>query len=231
MKRCERIFETRWAGVAARFAAEDDMIVRWLEMEPGRQFEPETGRFFLEQLQAREGMVIDVGASTGWFTVPAALMGRAVVAIEPNVRVARRLWLNLEISEVRPGLVSLFEVAASDHTGQAVFFHNPRVPLTSGGSVQAPTCGHPAREMVAVTRVDDLVALDRPVAVLKVDVEGHELAVLEGARGVIQSWAPAVILEANTEGHAASLRIWADRAGYVLRRADERNWVGVRMPD
>lgn len=230
MKLADRIFEARWAGVPARFAAGDDMIVRWLEAEPGREFEPETGAFFLKHLHEREGLVVDVGASTGWFSIPAALHGRHVVAIEPNERVARRLRLNCEISGVSGPRFEIYDLAASDHAGQVVFFHNPAVPLTSGGSVQAPTCARPAREMVPCRRLDDLIG-PRKVAVLKVDVEGHELAVLEGARRVIESWTPALILEANTEAHRETLEIWSERMGYVLRSADERNLLGVHLAD
>jgi hypothetical protein len=47
--------------------------------------------------------------------------------------------------------------------------------------------------------------------VVKVDVEGHEDAVLDGADRILQTWRPALVLEANDPG---ALTVRLERLGY-----------------
>lgn len=48
---------------------------------------------------------------------------------------------------------------------------------------------------VAVRKMDDIVAQDVPVAVIKIDVEGGEYDVLQGAFGILKKWHPYIIFE------------------------------------
>jgi FkbM family methyltransferase len=48
---------------------------------------------------------------------------------------------------------------------------------------------------VAVRKMDDIVSQDIPVAVIKIDVEGGEYDVLQGASGLLKKWHPYIIFE------------------------------------
>ena len=48
---------------------------------------------------------------------------------------------------------------------------------------------------VDIARIDDLVPTDRPISLIQLDVEGHEVAVLQGAMGTIERSKPTLILE------------------------------------
>ena len=61
----------------ARFIARDDMIVAWCR-DTGQPFEPMTTAFMMERLKGRRGLFVDVGASTGWFSIPFAMGGHEV---------------------------------------------------------------------------------------------------------------------------------------------------------
>ena len=202
--------------LGATWIAEDDMIVRWIR-QTGLRFEPVTTPWMLEQMASRQGAYVDVGASTGWFAVPMAKRGYKVIAFECNARSAQRLRDNCALNGVE---ITLHEVAASNRIGKAVFSHNPRLPLTSGGSLE-PVSVNRAFEEVPCATLDSLV--DVPVALLKIDVEGHERAVLNGAARVIAESRPALVLEANTAQHEAVLVDWLRASAYVWSHADERN--------
>lgn len=211
----------------ARFLAKDDMIVRWLRQKPGRVFEPATFAWLMDVLASREGAFVDVGASTGWFAIPVALMRRPVIAVEANERVRVRLRENCRLNAVAPRII---DCAASDRDGEAVFMHNPLLPLTSGGSLEAVVVSTPAREIVPVRRLDGLIEAGERIAAMKIDVEGHELAVLAGAADIIMTERPALVLEANTDRHVQWLGAWCAEHGYDWHIADERNLLCSPQP-
>jgi FkbM family methyltransferase len=202
----------------ASWIAEDDMIVKWLR-RGNAAFEPVTTRWMLTEMTRREGAYVDVGASTGWFAVPFAKRGYKVIAFECNARSAQRLRDNCALNSTS---LMLHEAAASDRSGTAVFTHNPRLPLTSGGSLEFVRANRATEEVRCLT-LDSVI--DEPVALLKIDVEGHERAVLAGAERVIAESRPAMVLEANTAAHQAVLADWLRAHDYVWQGADERNML------
>lgn len=202
----------------AQFIAKDDMIVRWLRQGHG-PFEPVTTQWLFDRLDEREGLYLDVGASTGWFAVPVGMRGREVVAVECNARVLKRLRENLDLNEVE---AEVHAVAATDREGEVTFTYNPSWPLTSGGSLEPMVRGNRASETVRAATLDSLIG-DRKVAVLKMDVEGHEIAALDGARRLIARDRPFMVLEANTTAHEGVLAVFLWEVGYTYVKADERN--------
>ena len=213
----------------AKFIAADDMIVRY-ERREKKTFEPETWKFIKSQLESRPedqqgGIFVDVGASTGWFTVPVGLMGVQVVAFEPNPRVVDRLRQNLMLNDLDVSCVEVVPFAASNKKGETTFWYNGGLPLTSGGSIEAATCGNPKSETVKTLTIDQWVRIR--VSLLKVDVEGHEMAVLDGAEETISRWRPAMVLEANTEEHFRRLEARLKSLNYGFVRADTRNILAV----
>lgn len=205
--------------LGATWLAADDQIIRWLRNNPGRKFEPATTPWMLDQMAARKGAYVDVGASTGWFAIPMALRGYEVIAFECNARAIIRLKENCALNDVE---ITLHEAAATDHVGSVTFTYKPRLPLTSGGSLERVSANRASETVPAIT-LDSVV--DQPVALLKIDVEGHEMAVLRGAAALIEKYRPAMVLEANTGGHQAVLSGWCQQNGYGWSLADERNML------
>jgi FkbM family methyltransferase len=199
-------------------AAEDDMIIRWIR-ETGQPFEPATTAWMLDVMDGATGAYVDVGASTGWFAVPFAKRGHRVIAFEPNARVVTRLRDNCELNGVT---IELHHAAVSDREGEVTFGHNPRFPLTSGGSLE-PGRARSTFDIVPCTTLDAVV--DEPVHLIKIDVEGHERAVLRGAERLIETHRPALMLEANTAAHQTVLVEWLLDRQYEWVLADERNML------
>ena len=186
----------------AKFVRSNDMILNWMERS-GEAFEPVTTKWILNALEGR-GTFLDVGASTGFFTVPMALKGHRVIAIEPESAIRKEA---LKPSRGMKGVRS------------------SGVWRTSGASIQGATCASAVKVTVPTVQIDEL-HLDR-VDLIKIDVENHERAVLEGALETIKRDRPHLILEANSEKYQSHLAEILRSLGYRWEPADERNMIAV----
>jgi FkbM family methyltransferase len=161
-------------------------------------------------------LAIDVGANAGDYAHWLARHSRGCVAFEPNPELA-------QLVEHRYGGagVQVFAYALSDHSGQATL----RVPVIDGQECPALATvepanvigGMPMREVVVpLRRLDDLELAT--VGVIKIDAEGHELAVLGGAQVLIARDRPSVMIEVEERhkpGSVAAVRSFFDARGYV----------------
>lgn len=145
------------------------------------------------------GIALDVGANRGIYTRIMLGRNRRVVSIEPNpdcVRVLQRVFKNN---------VRIIAGAASNTNGEATL----RVPAGGGdglGTIESQNLVQGAFKTVTVKtfRIDDLGLTD--VTFMKVDVEGHEISVLEGAMELLKRDRPTILLEAEERHHPGAVR-------------------------
>jgi len=142
-------------------------------------------RFLLAALVKQGMRIVDVGANIGYYTLlfkRLAGPSAAIIAIEPSPENLPELRLNIEGNELQN--VKLLEVAVGARAGTAWLLEgiNSGVVAPNKGSYEVP-----------VRSLDELLT-DR-VDLLKIDVEGYEGFVLEGARNVIQRDRPVIFLE------------------------------------
>ena len=160
---------------------------------------------------------IDVGANMGelteWFfdTAPG---GRHHV-IEPLPSLAASLQRRFPEAIVH-------QCALSDTDGSADFFHVVDDPAWSGFRRQDVVADNQTVTIdVDVRRLDGLVG-DTTVKLIKIDVEGAELGVLRGAKGLLNRDRPMILFEhAPIHADAFGTRsdeVWTllDDAGYLL---------------
>ena len=170
---------------------------------------------------ARPGTTaVDAGANVGLFTVPLALAvgseGR-VLAFEPAPETVVRLHENLRRNGL--GNVSVFEAALGGERGAATLLLADDSAYNS--TATTPTAADSVVVEVPVVRLDDVWAeAGRPeVSVLKIDVEGAELDVLEGAGELVRSSRPAVLVEASEPRRAEAVSRLCAEHGYRLTPA------------
>lgn len=165
---------------------------RWTEGSAYRigltkQYEP-VQPYLLQLLVSACGAesFVDVGANVGQYAVhfAASNPGMRVVAFEPDSTAYLHLVTNMFLNDV---VVEVQAVAASDAEGPMPF---GVVGPMSGKNALLDTTIHPLTDyehgVEKYARRIDSYELSGPVA-FKVDVEGHELAVLRGAEGVLAS--------------------------------------------
>ena len=143
----------------------------------------------LRKLVGPGAVCLDVGANVGLFSCVLGLLVGAegrVHAFEPEPRNVARLRRNVTLNGL-DGVVEIHEAAVSDEAG-TVTFHRHDAAHSGWGGLE-PHPDHVARlERRAVT-VDDVLDerdIDR-VRLLKVDVEGAETRVLDGAARALAS--------------------------------------------
>jgi FkbM family methyltransferase len=149
---------------------------------------------------------LDVGANIG---VHAVRLGRLagpageVIAVEPDPELARRAADNAALNGLRN--VRLVQAAASDQAALQVSLYRAttRDPNRGRASLLPHAYLTGRAEQVGTVTVDQLTGADGrgaagttgPVSLIKIDVEGHEAAVVAGAARTIARYHPAVIFE------------------------------------
>ena len=166
---------------------------------------------------AAPGMTaFDVGANIGIYSVAVGrVVGREglVVAVEPDATNLSRLRDHLTLNSIANVLV--VEAVAGDHDGvvELQLADDPAFHSVAGIEV-----GHVAVGTMSVPSVRlDRIWEDRGrpiVSIVKIDVEGLELSVLRGARAMITSSHPALLVEANDEARLALIRNELEPLGY-----------------
>jgi FkbM family methyltransferase len=142
---------------------------------------------------APDACCVDVGAHTGDVLaeiVRIAPHGRHI-GFEPLPALAAALQRRLPGVDVR-------NVALGDTPGSAAFVHVLDRPGWSGLKARPTPDGGAARtETIAVTvqRLDDALPAGYAPALIKIDVEGAELGVLQGARATLAAHHPLLVFE------------------------------------
>jgi len=143
-------------------------------------------------------VVIDCGANVGLFTIAACGGGAGTVyAVEPANSTRLALQRNLDVA--RLSNVVVLPYALGDESGIVEF---TVMPGDGGLSSFAPAePGDGITEQVEVRRLDDVVPSEcwPRVSVVKIDVEGAEALLLDGATELLNSSHPALLIEMEDE--------------------------------
>jgi FkbM family methyltransferase len=140
------------------------------------------------------GRFVDAGANVGFWTLPAARRAGPsgqVVSFEPNPWAADRLERNRRLNDdgtLAP--VELVRKAVGSEVGELELFSDDLEAGASQATLHGSAVVGSRRESVAVhvTTLDDVV--DGEVDLLKMDVQGHESAVLRGGRRLFETSPP-----------------------------------------
>lgn len=212
--------------------------VRWrLDLDEGVQlalylgvYERSTTRA-LARIARPDMIAIDIGANIGAQALPLARQvgpkGR-VIAIEPADSAIARLRDNCALNpefEARVTLVHRALGAAGDRPAENYFASWPLATTVNAHPVHQ---GKPERSSAAASTLDDLIeelGLAR-VDLIKLDVDGNELPVMNGASATLGRHQPVIVfelapylLEARGDSPSALPQLFVDR-GYHLYDED-----------
>lgn len=155
---------------------------------------------------------VDAGANLGHMTSILALRAGAagqVWSFEPHPEIFVELQANAESWPAASGLgkIHLKQLALSNRSGtgwlttETHFAQNRgTAALVSPSDRDAPAVESSRKFSVPLSTLDELLGENQTIGVFKIDVEGHELGVLQGARRLIET---GRIRDIVFEDHAA----------------------------
>jgi FkbM family methyltransferase len=206
----------------------------------GRYYERNVEYWFRHAVAERSAPVVyDVGANCGYYVLVAAERARRVYAFEP-ASPSRRLLTGtvvrnkLDNVEILPCAVG----EGPDNASITLYNSSGNNGIVARNSESIKHLEVIGQEQVPVVTLDSLMADQAllPPDVIKMDIEGSELAALRGAREVLRTYHPLLIVEhdeaiARDAGYSLfALRDELESLGYRVRglRRDE---YGVHEQD
>lgn len=213
-------------GVGPMFLLQGDSCINSAAVK-GVRWEAPTADFIQKNL--KPGMTfVDAGAHVGYFTLLAAqavgYTGR-VIAFEPCKRNADILWANVLLQGYE-GWVTVVNAAVSDVAGEGQLFKYGKPENQGQHTLVKDFGGKPceARGIVEIMRIDDFVS---EADMVKLDVEGMELAAIRGMSGLES---PVLIVE----DHEGTNRTALEAEGWYVVFTDfykpgkQRNFIMER---
>jgi FkbM family methyltransferase len=194
-------------GLAVFSRGREDLVSRSLDLL-GQYSEKEV-RLFRSLIKAND-TVLDVGANFGGLSLPFARLveGGRVHAFEPHAKTAAFLRATLALNGLLDSVVVVHQLGVGNVSGEldlVTVDGNSGVSYLEAGGEAARDRSWAAGRRRRVSRVpvaalDDLAldGLDR-LKLLKIDAEGHDLAVLQGARRMVQLHRPWVYVEMEAD--------------------------------
>lgn len=171
----------------------------------------------LRQLLVRPGVIVEVGANIGVHTIALARQAQqhrqVLVAFEPQPVIFQNLCANLAANGITNVLA--WPYACGSEAG-TLYFARPdyEAPGNFGGVEMQTEPG--ARTMpVPCVRLDDALRM-HTVSLIKLDVEGFELAALQGAQETLARCRPTLYLENDRLDRSQALIEWLWSKEYRL---------------
>jgi FkbM family methyltransferase len=163
------------------------------------------------------GVGIDVGAEGGAYSIRLVQQGASVIAFEPRPLPAKHLS---EMATVLGLPIKVEPVALSNHSGAAtlrLLTKDPgRSTIEERNELSDPDHSPKSQLQVEIRRLDDY-GFPR-IDLIKIDAEGHEIAVLEGANDTIARSRCSLLVEAedrHAKGATGAVFAWMRARGYA----------------
>lgn len=175
-------------------------------------------------------LMLDVGANRGMYAAAALRFSGGVMAFEPQPHLAALMRKCL------PATIKIAECAVSDSEGTAELLvpRDPRRHPEARIADRDNPAGGDAKRWVktSISTVSLDKAVTGPVGLIKIDVEGHEMAVLQGGAGIFARWRPNVIIELEDRHRSGAVdraQAWFAAIGYEAFTLEGGRLVRVRQ--
>ena len=169
-------------------------LIKTLSKQNG--FEPKMVKLFQTLIKDYD-LVMDIGANIGCTSILFGELAEQVISFEPSTTTFNLLQKNIQQSGLENITLLNHALGSSNIISEITYSPENR----SGGFVSNKTRiseGH-VTEKIKIRKLDDIIGdLEiQKIDFIKIDVEGFEKEVIEGARNAIEKFRPIVVLELN----------------------------------
>ncbi len=182
-------------------------------------------------LSLSSNTVFDIGSYTGVYALVAAKSNKKlkVSAFEPNPDLFTALEKNLKLNRSRN--VKSEQMALDDQPGEAYLYLNHDIHTSIGSLIQSSTAGK--KVLVRKTTLDmycENYSINS-VDLIKIDVEGYEINVLQGGSSIIKKSSPIILMESLTKETLEKQFELLSKLGYLKPLQvngdgfDSNNWL------
>ena len=144
---------------------------------------------------SHQSVAIDVGANIGNHSLFFSEFFHEVISFEPNPRTFELLRFNAKYGAPKGNIFPLC-VGLGSEKGQSIFLSSKS---NVGGScvVNGDHQAGPGDELISIdiAKADELDILKKNIALIKLDIEGHEIFALKGMSGIIAENRPVILFE------------------------------------
>jgi FkbM family methyltransferase len=205
LNHCGSIVENElfWSGIGGRWEGQSNLI--WAQICDGQA-----------------GVILDIGSNSGVYALIAASVAAQaakIIAFEPVARIAELLRQNIALNGKS---IRVEEIALSNNDGLATIYDFSS-DLPYSASIERPFPGSDMTYDVQTARVDTFLDSTDRVTACKLDVEGHESAVIEGMRETIYRFAPPMLVEVLDQFAADRIGEAIEGCGYCKWNIDEEH--------
>ena len=186
----------------------------WLGSVDG-SLEPELK--MLPRLVSKTDVALDIGANAGFYAFRMSKIFSKVYAFEINDE------LTADLRKYNPGNIAVMPVGLSSKAGEATLYIPVLngLPLTGWASLAPGNFPDATSEVTKLVKIATLDSFQlENVSFIKIDVEGHELQVLEGARRTLSTQRPTVLIEIKEQNRAAAFQFFSE-LNYVARKLED----------
>jgi FkbM family methyltransferase len=203
------------------------------------QFEIELVTATEKAIQGKGGIVLDIGANLGTYTIPLAARNPhlEIISFEPQQAIYYQLCGNIALNSLEN--VTAYNIAVGDKE-ETIELAMPDYTKEDniGGFSLDPFVKSKTPTTVGKVRPVDVITIDSMnldfVQMIKIDVEGLEINVLKGAyETIVRSGYPPIIFEAWTqydwwEDKKQELFDYIENMGYELSSPYVNNFLAIK---
>ncbi|MBC7801399.1 MAG: FkbM family methyltransferase, partial [Gemmatimonadaceae bacterium] len=186
-------------------------------------FEQPMPSFFYSWARSHPGVIVDGGANTGFYALLSAAASdrNHVLAFEPDPTIRGLLQANIDANEMAGRIVAIAP-ALSAQNGRAALYIPPQdhgvIETSSSLDSRFKSRFSEILEVETVTvdhAVQSMAPTGQPVSIIKIDVAGHEVAVLSGATQTVAEHRPVIFAEVLDRSDCGALSAFIARHGYL----------------
>lgn len=198
-----KLLKTKIFGLNFWYRDDDKYIGQRIALQKYEEYET---MLMQHQLLGKD-VVVDVGANIGYYTLLMASMAKKVYALEPDVECFEILKKNVEENKLKN--VVLLNIAASNKTEIRKFIIDKK--NLGNSRLDSEDCHASAHNDEALARNDtrkiekvssvkcerleDILCNEHKIDLIKIDTQGWEPEVIEGAKKIIKRDKPILFLE------------------------------------